>query len=403
VSDTPEPQQFASLSDAVAALSRDPGGDGKTPRVRLYVPGAAFSAARYVEAEIKVDEDAYVMVVAVDRDHRVHVVFPESPDQTGFLTPDSSVHAQRFFGGFGSPLSYASYGSLQGGSAGNMVAIASDRPFQFQRLTDADGDWDEYALERIVFNGSPTGTAYSLGQRLTLTGQSFSVDRTNFIGGQFNNAFAFGRQNSCYGELSYDAFARGYESFYSDFGGLGDYASFVNGTPVGTVYTVANGVRYAQTRYMDPCGRLSYGPPTPVGPVVAPPVDTTKHRDSTSVSAARYAPRIATTGTSDGSGSRVGGVRFRSPEEVAGSPRGFTVRSRDGSGAWTGEVRAGDPGARVRAVRDAQSGQAAPRRERTDDRPRREWHAPAPRSDSPPRPQPEQGRAVTPAAPTAPK
>ncbi|MDB4916786.1 MAG: hypothetical protein JWM95_4430 [Gemmatimonadetes bacterium] len=366
--DPPAPRRFSSISEAEMALTEEGGG---VPHVRLYVPGAAFSAMPYVDAQIRVTEDAYVMVIAVDRDHRVRVVFPESPDESGFVSHESAVHAKRFFAGFGSRFSYASAGyGVQRGTAGNMVAIASDRPLQFERLVDADGDWNEYALERLVFTGNATSTAYSLGHLLTLTGQHFSMDRANFIGGP-TASYSMASQGSCSSQYADNMLGGGFGGFGNE--DVSNGFGFSTAMPIGVTYVAYNGVVYAQYRFVTRCGTAYYRSvpvgPAPMAPVPAPR-DTTK-KDSTATAPAgalRYNWRIAEgdgsgvgaatrllekapVGRTSGSGFRIpqvglrdgsepgspvqaGGIRFRSPAEVGNDRPTRGARARDGS--WPG-------------------------------------------------------------------
>lgn len=363
-------RRFASVGEAYSALSAENLEGGGGPRVRLYVPGAVFSASRYIDTRISVSEDAYVLVVAVDRDRRAHVVFPESPDASGFVSHEKSVNAQRFFAGFGQQrsfgFSYTGY-SGYGSQVGNMIAIASDRPLQFERLVDGDGQWDEYALERMLFTGNAPMAAHSLGRLLTLTGQTYDSDYTNFINGQFSSAFSYARGSSCAGSMDYNDF---YGSYGAAYDGYGSPLS----TPVAVHYSVYNGILYAQYRYVNQCGMPYYSQPVAIGPAKGTPMDTvTIKPDTTKIASGIRSdpgpalksgsggglgipiraleengetkkpltgyrlPQTGNTGPSvrDGGDSpRAGGLRFRSPEEVPRDQGGSVIHSRGSASGW---------------------------------------------------------------------
>ena len=139
------------------------------PRIRLVVPPGALSMMRYVDASFHLSDDAYVLVVAVDLDRRVRVLYPESPDESGFAAKRSANRLTRFFAGFGAPRSGSQrYYEVSNrispfGGGGVLLAVASDRPLQLERLVGQDGDWDERELSRLIFEESLPSAAHSIG------------------------------------------------------------------------------------------------------------------------------------------------------------------------------------------------------------------------------------------------
>jgi len=193
-------ERYLRIRDSVAtANDRDMGEVASAPRIQLLVPPAVFASPRYVEASFRVTDDAYVMVVAVDLDRRVRVLYPESSDESGFAARRDQHRLTRFFAGFGGRS--AGYSGVDArydlsqrispfGGGGVLLAIASDRPLQLERLQDADGDWDEHQLSQLVFEQSLAGAAQAIGRALVLTGQEFHTDYTTFTGGHSLGGYA---------------------------------------------------------------------------------------------------------------------------------------------------------------------------------------------------------------------
>ena len=135
------------------------------PRIRLVVPPSVYSGNQYVEASFQLSSDAYVLVVAVDLDRRVRVLYPETPEQSGFAARSNANRLSRFFAGFARPGRMSAYETRYDatgrisplGGAGVLLAVASDRPLQLERLLDASGEWDEAALMELVFDESLSG------------------------------------------------------------------------------------------------------------------------------------------------------------------------------------------------------------------------------------------------------
>lgn len=325
------------------------------PRIRLVVPPAIYYATRYVDASFRVTDDAYTMVLAVDLDRRVHVVYPETPDESGFASKAGPTRLTRFFAGFGGPIAggYSVYDARYGmserlsrfGAGGVLIAVASDRPLQFDRLVGADGDWDEGRLEALVFEQTLPGAAQSLGRALVLTGQEFSTDYSTFGGNRTLGGFtslAFNAYGGCGFGQAYD-FGSGYAGFDSFDAGRFGFGGSVDG-PRFVGFYQRDGVTFARYATGGGCSHQVYydvpvRAPTPVVP-------DTMHRDSAAAtqrwatagggSAARADVRRFTPAEGhDGARERpvnAGGLRFRSPEQASGAQlRPFDRRSMPAS------------------------------------------------------------------------
>ena len=338
-------ERYLRVRDSLAAASDLEADEvASAPRIRLIVPPAMYASTRYVEASFRVTEDAYVMVVAVDLDRRVRVLFPESPDESGFAPMRDQHRLTRFFAGFGGPS--VGYGRIDArydinqrispfGGGGVLLAIASDRPLQLERLQDEDGDWNEHQLSQLIFDQSLAGAAQALGHAVVLTGQEFNTDYTTFTGGRTLGGYStfasssFGDCGFGFGYGGFDSYAYGNAYGYSD--GYGAATRFVG-------FYQRGGLTFARYASGGGCTRPVYYDvpvPTPVGV----PRDTT-HHDTTSagkrpphIPGAPRFPSVTGDNTtlrrlapSDARGADrerpvvASGLRFRRPEQLPTEP-----------------------------------------------------------------------------------
>jgi hypothetical protein len=337
--------RFERIMDSVAAEGAlDEDDAGSVPRVRLTIPPMGYAATRYVDASFRVSEDAYVLVVAVDRDRLVRVLYPDSPDQTGFVPKAGATRLARFFGGFGGGFSRygASYASSQRlsrfGGEGVLLAIASDRPLHLERLTDGDG-WDERRIEELVFEQSLPTAAQSVARAVSITGQEYTTDYTTFGGDRslhgYSLASSYGGCGTGYSLRRMDAYA---------FGGVGTDGFGGPGEPFSRFlgYYQRQGRTYARYVRGGACSTPVYYEVPVTGPMVVP-------TDSM--------PRDTTAATS-----RQAVARYRRPPHAMdeGSP-GSRIAPRGGSG-WMSRRQAITPEARFPRSGAAADGTGAGRR-----------------------------------------
>ncbi|MCY7380085.1 MAG: hypothetical protein LH467_12215 [Gemmatimonadaceae bacterium] len=267
-------EAYARLRDSIDLVrSLKPDEVVAAPRIRLVIPSATLATSQYVNAAFHLSADAYVLVVAVDQDRRVRVLYPESPEQSGFAAQRTVHRLPSFFAGFGLARPASRFDEINATQrispivgVGVMLAVASDRPLQLDRVLDEAGEWDEQSLQRLVYDQSLAGAAHALGGAMVLTGQDYNVDYSTFGGSRVLNG---------YGTLASRGFnACGYGYGFDSFG---TYASASPTRLVG-VY-VRNGVRIARYASSGSCGDVSYYDVT-VGPTGLTPRDTAR-RDST--------------------------------------------------------------------------------------------------------------------------
>ncbi|MFN2564659.1 MAG: DUF4384 domain-containing protein [Gemmatimonadaceae bacterium] len=137
------------------AVARGPESEvERGPRVRIWTTEEFASSSR-VRTSFRLDDDAYVIVVNVGLDGYAHVLFPESPEDDGFVRGGRTYRLPSFFPGFATYFrgsSYrrfhnatAPYDDLYDPYAGYVFIIASWRPMHFQ-VAEALGLWDDYRL-----------------------------------------------------------------------------------------------------------------------------------------------------------------------------------------------------------------------------------------------------------------
>ena len=319
--------RFQQIRDSIARARSFEEADGTTaPRIRLVVLPATYASTPYVDASFHLSEDAYVLIVAVDLDRRVRVLYPETPEQRGFTAKSNSNRLTRFFAGFGGPRgrSYASYGAryditqrispVDGG--GVLLAIASERPLQLERLIDENGDWDEHALSQLIFDRTMASAAHAVGRAVVLTGQEYDTDVTTFGGSPTLGAyssFASSRFDDCADEYG------GLDAF----GFSGSRAGSSYSGPVTRFVGLYRRGDQTYARYASgggSCGRSVYYDVAVNTPRVAPR-DTTR-RDSTRVARRRPrfpgAPRFPS--VSEDSGTRPLARRLAPPDANDAAP-----------------------------------------------------------------------------------
>ena len=269
----------------------------RPPRIRIITP-SILGASRFVESAFRVDEDAYVAVVAVDYDGFAHVVFPASPTESGFVRANTLYALPKFHAGFGVerlanvPGRWSRTGSaLASTTAGLIFAVASDRPLQLQRLATDDGEWDEYTIEQMLWGVSYNSASYALGRTLSLTGQDFETDFSGFTDSRGRPSYMFA---SLEAPICQPEDRPLYEQYYEPL----PYAGITN--------VLIGGVQYAQIAVADGCGgQLRYHlvplqrvPITPVNPADSTARDSSASGSRTRIARAPYVGTPVESGSS---------------------------------------------------------------------------------------------------------
>ncbi|HEY2067756.1 MAG TPA: hypothetical protein VGG84_17520, partial [Gemmatimonadaceae bacterium] len=271
-------ERYLRVRDSVEALTAMQSAD-EAPEIRLFVrPNYGLQPTSYVDVDFRTEDDSYAFVLAVDYDNRVRVLYPETPAAMGLVSSRQRPEMRPFFAGFGGLPQNPRYRFLRGGV---IVALASARPLQLQRLADSRGGWDEGAILRLLDRSNVLQGAEELGRALTLLDQDYSYDYSTFKTPAMHAASLVSR-----GSIFAECGAPTSSSFYygalpdpNDFGGFPFPAPLIRYIQIGSTL-------YAQ--YLIGSGGCGvYSAPVPVRQLPVPPQtrpDTTK-RDTATVTA----------------------------------------------------------------------------------------------------------------------
>jgi len=144
------------------------------PRVQIWTTDE-FDTGNRIRASFRLEEDAYVIVVNVGRDGYANVIFPESPDDDGFMRGRQTYRLPAFFPGFARHFPTSQYARLHHATsvydnlydryAGYVFIIASWRPMHFQ-VAEALGLWDDYRLAAHEEQLEPYAVMHRFADRL---------------------------------------------------------------------------------------------------------------------------------------------------------------------------------------------------------------------------------------------
>jgi len=147
-------QYWRQLQDSITAQAI---ADQEGPRVSIRAEFETYAASRRVESYFTIKDDAYVFVGHIDANGVVKVLFPEKPDDDGFVRGGKTYHTTPVFAGFENDYlfrrahyyseiatSRARFDSYDYGT-GFMFIIASWRPMRFDRVAQ-DERWSTFEL-----------------------------------------------------------------------------------------------------------------------------------------------------------------------------------------------------------------------------------------------------------------
>jgi len=200
----------------------------RAPLIRVYSQDGGGVVSNYVTPAIEVSEDAYVFAVMMDLDGRIQVLQPDAPGISVRLRANKQLRLPNFFAGFNAPmqrsgrytsngLSYDNFGHSGDDTRGTVIALASRAPFNLE-LIEADGDWDNSEIRRLIEGRSPSSAAQALARYLGAKGEPIGRDYMRFAA-QRQSYYA-------YDDLAYCGYGYGYGSF----GGALSIASALNRT-----------------------------------------------------------------------------------------------------------------------------------------------------------------------------
>jgi hypothetical protein len=173
--------------------------EGAAPHISLLE--RPMRADGVVDATFQLDAPGYAMVIALDRDNRIHVVYPETPAADGLVQANESRDITPFFAGRGTGSARSAYwddgyyfgrgypfspyrstltsfqpGLSRARGTVYLVAIVSAQPLHFDEIRDARGGWEVGALHSAVFDPDVSFVGARVGRLVVLPGQAFTTD-----------------------------------------------------------------------------------------------------------------------------------------------------------------------------------------------------------------------------------
>ena len=281
------------------------------PRVTIRALMDHYAGSRHVEASFHMYDDAYVLVGHLDAAGRMRIVFPQGPNDDGFVRADKIYHVPSFFAGFSEEYRWryseyrqryrntaSRYDSYDAG-LGYVFIIASWRPMRLDRITTGDR-WESYEIADVNYMNDPREAIEELAglvagdNREAYTIQYAHYSTTNY--GNYSMA-AYNRCYDPYYSSSRFGFGFGFSSFgfspfagfgYSPFSGFGDACGYSG-------YSYAYGYNWR-----------GYAPGSVAPPIVTPPVIVPPTRGAPILHRPRFPGDTAS-----------GNPIFRRPREVA--------------------------------------------------------------------------------------
>jgi hypothetical protein len=158
------PLLFTGAPAEPAAATRD------DPPIRLWISNdRRFLPGDGAKVEVRTEYDGYLIVLHVDPEGRLRVLFPLDPDKDNFVRGDKKYEV-RGRGGRGAF-------EVDGTGRGTVYAAVSRDPFRFDQFTIAD-HWDYRALAPARLREDPEPELNDLVQRIAQS--SFDYDLLNY-------------------------------------------------------------------------------------------------------------------------------------------------------------------------------------------------------------------------------
>ncbi len=167
-------QYWRQLQDSITAQTI---ADQEGPRVSIRAEFENYAGTRHVESYFNIKDDAYVFVGHIDANGIVKVLFPEKPDDDGFVRGGKTYHTTPVYAGFENDYlwrrahyyseiatSRARFDSYDYGT-GYMFIIASWRPMRFDRIAE-DAKWSTFELASDQLLDDPRPAVEELGALL---------------------------------------------------------------------------------------------------------------------------------------------------------------------------------------------------------------------------------------------
>jgi len=158
-----------------------------------------------------------VFAVSLDLDGQIQILHPDFPGISVRILAHKQLRLPNFFAGFShgggtydASGRYASYSDYYGGadndSRGTVIALASNAPFNLERV-ESDGDWNISAIRRLIEHRTPASAAHALAAYLGAKGEPIGIDYMRFAPAQYHTYYASSPLYAC--DLYYGGYGRG--------------------------------------------------------------------------------------------------------------------------------------------------------------------------------------------------
>ena len=261
-----ERQRQARDSAIAQALADEVG-----PRVTIRADFENAAGSRRVEATFHMYDDAYVVVGHLDAAGRMRIVFPNSPDDDGFVRGDKVYHIPSFFAGFVDEYAYqyslyryrafslASRRDSYDAGLGYVFIVASWRPLRLDRIADGNR-WETYEVADLNYLQDPREAIEELGAVVAGDNrEAYTIEYARYYTTNYGmySMSAFDLLNSCYANSSFGLSPFAYSPF-------GYFSSFASGFGLGSCGRRRSYVAYGGYGY-------TYPPSRPAPPIITPP------------------------------------------------------------------------------------------------------------------------------------
>ena len=150
---------FATLALSLLSAAAPPVAKADDPAIRLKLSEENYSRGDRAKVKVRSDEDGYLLVVRVDGDGRVRMLYPQRPDDEGRITGGKDFEVR-------SRGDREAFVVDENSGSGAVLAAWSDQPFRFDQF-DRNGHWDYRALSDEKITGDRESALLDLVDKMT--------------------------------------------------------------------------------------------------------------------------------------------------------------------------------------------------------------------------------------------
>lgn len=136
---------FAPLALALLSTAAPQAVRADDPPIRLKLSEESYSRGDRAKVKVRAAEDGYLLVVRVDGDGRVRILYPQRPDDEGAIIGGKDFEVR-------SRGDREAFVVDENSGSGTVLAAWSDQPFKFDEF-DRNGHWDYRALSDEKITG----------------------------------------------------------------------------------------------------------------------------------------------------------------------------------------------------------------------------------------------------------